>query len=57
MMPLHKGFKTLSYINIIPIKEIWAYSSMDRIPGFGPVDLGSNPSRLITNIFNFIFLG
>ena len=29
---------------------------MDRIPGFGPVDLGSNPSRLITNIFKAEFL-
>ena len=27
---------------------------MDRIPGFGPVDLGSNPSRLIKNEFNLI---
>lgn len=29
---------------------------MDRIPGFGPVDLGSNPSRLIVKIFNSYIL-
>ena len=28
----------------------WAYSLTDRIPGFGPVDPGSNPGRLIDNM-------
>ena len=27
--------------------NIWVYSLMDRITGFGPVDRGSNPRRPI----------
>lgn len=38
-----------SKINAIDEKH-WACSLMDRMPGFGPVDRGSNPRRLITII-------
>lgn len=33
----------LNYINVICVIFLWAYSSMDRMTGFGPVDRGSNP--------------
>ena len=36
-----------SFIKRFNYLVLWARSSMDRIPGFGPVDRGSNPRVLV----------
>ncbi len=44
----HKDNKILRYKNLTTLLALKrACGVMDSIPGFGPVDLGSNPSRLV----------